>query len=70
MVPLSDMTSGDSVLAILIGLLGAFLVHLASKLLSSAKPIPVRTVVTCVSLTPSVHGRLDCILTYETLFYS
>lgn len=36
-----DMSSGDSVLAILIGLLGAFLLHLASKLLETSTPFHV-----------------------------
>lgn len=36
-----DMSSGDSVLAILIGLLGAFLLHVASKLLETSVPFHV-----------------------------
>jgi hypothetical protein len=37
-----DMSSGDSILAILIGLLGAFLLHVASKLLETSTPFHVR----------------------------
>lgn len=36
-----DMSSGDSLLAILIGLLGAFLLHIASKLLEVSVPFHV-----------------------------
>jgi hypothetical protein len=45
MAPFSlDMSSGDSVLAILIGLLGAFLLHLASKLLETSTPFHVSSI--------------------------
>jgi hypothetical protein len=40
---LDTLSSGDSVLAILIGLLGAFLLHVASKLMESSVPFHVRT---------------------------
>jgi len=36
-----DMSSGDSLLAVLIGLLGAFLLHIVSKLMESSAPYHV-----------------------------
>jgi hypothetical protein len=37
------MSSGDSMLAILVGLLGAFLIHVSSKMVVYAIPFHVRT---------------------------
>jgi hypothetical protein len=39
---LLEMSSGDSMLAIMVGLLGAFLIHVASKLLVYSVPFHVR----------------------------
>lgn len=61
-----DMASGDSVLAILIGLLGAFLLHLASKLLETSTPFHV-------SLTSNSKGPpvdLSCSIAHSPIFSS
>ena len=41
MISLEMMSHGDSLLAILIGLLGAFLLHAASRLLEASVPFAV-----------------------------
>jgi hypothetical protein len=40
-IMLLDMSSGDSILAILIGLLGAFLLHVVSRLMEVSVPFHV-----------------------------
>lgn len=39
---LLEMSSGDSMLAIMVGLLGAFLIHISSKIVVYAVPFHVR----------------------------
>lgn len=41
MASLLEMSSGDSMLAVIVGLLGAFLIHIASKLVVYAVPFHV-----------------------------
>lgn len=48
-----DMTSGDTLLAIMVGLLGAFLLHVASKLIVFSVPFHVRDPALRVSLSHS-----------------
>lgn len=51
-----DMSSGDSILAILIGLLGAFLLHVASKLLEASVPFHVSR---CLATPSTVNADDD-----------